>query len=508
MKNIRLRFAPSPTGFMHIGNLKTVLLDYIIAKKLNGDLLLRIEDTDQKREVEGATQKLIEILNWIGIKFDEGPHIGGDFGPYIQSERQKIYDQYMQELLDKGHAYKCFCSEERLSKLREIQQNQKLAPKYDRACRDLDDDQIAQLIADGEKYVIRQKMPLAGEIIVFDELRGEIKFKAEDLEDQVLVKSNGIPTYHFASVVDDHLMQISHIVRGDEWLPSYPKNILLYKSFGWEAPKFIHAPLILNKKGGKLSKRDGDVTVEAYRDNGYLPEALINFLVLLGWHPADEKEILSIDEIIEKFDYKDMGISGGIFDFEKLDFFNGYYIRLKSLDELTDLCLPYLVRAKFIAENQKSKVKMQNENVNFKNLFTGKEISLEFIQKVVGLEQERLKKLSEISDLTRFFFVENLEYDKMLLTWKELSFSEIKENLELMFKQIESVEEENWNLDFIQNKIITHIKEIDGKNGDYLWPLRVALTGEKASPSPFEVADALGKEVCKDRIKKAIEKLS
>ena len=428
--------------------------------------------------------------------------------------------------MEKGAAYRCFCTEERLHKLREDQQNKKMAPRYDRACRDLDDDEARQMLAEGKKYVIRQKMPLEGEIKVFDELRGEIKFRAEDLEDQVLVKSDGVPTYQFASVVDDHLMQISHVVRGEEWIPSFPKNILLYEAFGWEPPKFIHISSILNKRGGKLSKRDGDVTVEAYRDNGYLPEALINFSALIGWSPyakasgdkspnikalrsenkglsgkkPNEKneEILSLSEIIEKFDYKDMGISGGIFDVEKLDFFNGYYIRQKSVEELTKLCLPYFEREGFIKKESKNE---------FKNLLGGGEVDLDFIKKVVVLAQDRLKKISEITILTKFFFVSDLEYDKMMLVWKELSFKEIKNNLEKISEQLEGVDDKNWNQDYIQDKIISYIKGIEGKNGDYLWPMRVALTGEKASPSPFEVAGALGKEVSLKSIEEGIRRL-
>jgi len=262
---VRLRFAPSPTGFLHIGGFRTALFDFLITKSLGGTLFLRVEDTDQKREVEGAAARFIEILSWAGIKFDEGPGIGGNFGPYTQSERLDIYKKYADELLAKGDAYLCFCTEERLMKMRADLDARKLPPRYDRACRDLSKDEILRKIDAGEKFVIRHKMPLTGEIIVKDELRGELKFKFEDLDDYVLVKSDGVPTYQFASVVDDHLMETSHVVRGDEWLPSLPKNISLYKSFGWDAPKFIHLPLVLDKDGGKLSKRKGNVAVEDFR---------------------------------------------------------------------------------------------------------------------------------------------------------------------------------------------------------------------------------------------------
>src|SRR5680860_362165 len=278
--NIRLRFAPSPTGFLHIGNLRTAFFGYLIAKSLGGKFILRIEDTDQKREVAGSATSLLKILAWVGIKFDEGPGIGGEYGPYIHTARLEVYKKLANELIEQGKAYRCFCSAERLTVMRAEQEKNKKPPRYDRTCRELSAAEIEQKINAGDNFVIRQKMPLTGEVLVFDELRGEIKFAAADLDDHVLIKSNGIPTYQFASVVDDHLMEISHVTRGDEWLASFPKNILLYQAFGWTPPKFIHLPLLLNKTGGKLSKRQGDVFVEQYKDKGYLPEACLNFCAI------------------------------------------------------------------------------------------------------------------------------------------------------------------------------------------------------------------------------------
>ena len=486
--NIRLRFAPSPTGFLHIGSLRTALFDYIIAKKLGGKLILRIEDTDQKREVAGAVESLVKILDWIGIGFDEGPHAGGDYGPYTQTERLDIYKKHADELINKGRAYYCFCSAERLEEVRNKQQTEKQAPRYDRHCRDLSEDEIKKKIACSEKYVIRQKMPLEGKIIVHDELRGDIEFNATELEDHVLIKSNGIPTYQFASVVDDHLMEISHVVRGEEWLPSFPKNILLYQAFGWEPPKFVHLALTLNKGGGKLSKRQGDVAVEDYRAKGYLPEALINFCVLQGWHPKDDNEILTLDEIIKKFEIKDMGTSPAIFDIEKLDFFNGYYIRHKSLDELAEMCRPHLEE-------------------NLKKTIDDRRQTTDFIKDVVKLEQERLKKLSEISELTEFFFVDKLEYDPTLLIWKKMSAEEVKEKLKEVADVLERIPEEFWTNDSIEEAIKTHIAAKNGQMGEYLWPMRVALTGRKASPSPFDVAEVLGKEDSLKRVKEGMERI-
>lgn len=483
--NIRLRFAPSPTGFLHIGSLRTALFNYVIAKKLGGKLILRIEDTDQKREVEGATEKLINILDWIGIKFDEGSHIGGDFGPYTQSQRQDVYKKYSDKLLKNNKAYYCFCTSERLQKMREDQQAKKLAPRYDKKCRNLNEKEINQKIKSGAKFVIRQKMPLDGEIKVFDELRGEIKFQAKDLEDHVLIKSNNIPTYQFASVVDDHLMEVSHVVRGDEWIASFPKNVLLYQAFGWEIPKFIHTPLILNKEGGKLSKRQGDVTVENYKDQGYLPEALINFSALLGWHPKDEKEILSLNETIEKFNIKDIRASSAVFDPEKLDYLNGYYIRKMPLNKLTELCSPYLIKQTTESRQQ----------------------TTEFIKKVISLEQERMKKLSEIGELTEFFFVDKLQYEPELLIWKRMSLEEVKNNLGKIYTLLEKIPKQSWTNNSIQEAIMTYLQAKELKTGEYLWPMRVALTGRKASPGPFDVAEVLGKEKSLERIDLSRNKL-
>jgi glutamyl-tRNA synthetase len=488
MKKVRTRFAPSPTGYLHLGGLHTVLFAYLLAKSQGGQILFRIEDTDSKREVEGAREKLIEILARLGFTFDEGPTEGGDFGPYIQSERQEIYQRYADEAVAKGIAYPCFCSAERLQAVREEQQAQKLPPRYDRCCRDLDPDIAKARIAAGESFVLRQKMPDEGELVVHDYLRGDITFKKNELEDQVLIKSNGIPTYQFAVVIDDHLMEISHVVRGDEWIPSFPKNILLYEAFGWEAPIFVHLPLLLNKGGGKLSKRQGDVSVEAFLEKGYLIDALINFSALLGWHPKDDKEILSLDEIIKIFRIEDVGTSPAVFDLDKLDYLNGYYIRQMEISALAELCKP------FLAEN----IKISNN----KN-----KASDTFIKAVVALEQERLKKLIDIGELTKFFFVDNLEYEKELLIWKGLSTDTISKNLNDSLKVLEELNEDAWTAETLNEIMMNYIKANEAKVGDYLWPMRVALTGEKASPSPFDVAAVLGKAESIKRIKLAIEKL-
>ncbi|MEI7620051.1 MAG: glutamate--tRNA ligase [Candidatus Falkowbacteria bacterium] len=479
MNNIRLRFAPSPTGFLHIGNFRVALFDYLIGQSLKGELILRIEYTDSKREVEGAADKLIKVLDIFNIKFNEGPHVGGPFAPYTQSERLDIYNKYSNQLLKEKKVYRCFCTEDRLTEMRSAQEANKLAPRYDRLCRDLSEEESDRRAAAGEPFVIRQKMPLEGKVVVHDELRGDITFDATDLDDQVLIKSNGVPTYQFASVVDDHTMEVSYVTRGDEWLSSYPKNILLYQALDWTPPKFIHFPLVLNKEGGKLSKRKGDVFVEDYLIKGYLPEAIINFCVLLGWHSKDDKEMYSLEELTSAFDINGLGSSPAVFDLERLDFFNGYYIRQKSLTELANLCRPYL---------------------------SDTSIDQTQLEKVVGLAQDRMKKLSDINELTEFIFADKLEYETDLLIWKSLSLEEVKANLQEIKLMLEKVEDKDWNKESLESLLVGYIKSNEKKVGDYLWPLRVSLTGLKNSPGPFEVADTLGKVKSLARIEIALSK--
>ena len=477
---IRLRFAPSPTGFLHIGNLRTALFGYLIAKSQGGKFILRIEDTDEKREVEGAVKSLLDILTWVGIGFDEGPEIGGDFGPYIQTERLEIYKKYSAQLLEEGKAYRCFCSAERLEEMRNKQTEAKLPPRYDRACRDLSSEESLKRAQSGEKFVIRQKMPLEGEVKVFDELRGEIIFQVNDLDDQVLIKSNGVPTYQFASVVDDYLMKISHVTRGDEWLASFPKNILLYQAFNWEAPKFIHLPLLLNKGGGKLSKRQGDVFVEDYRANGYIKEAIINFCALLGWHPKGDQEILSLEELKNSFSISGLGSSPAVFDLEKLDFFNAYYLRQKSEKELINLAQPYLLEANLPTEGEK-------------------------LERAFLIARDRLKKLSDCPEAIGFFF-NKPEAEENLIVWKNNTLEAAKNNLSDVLAFISEIEENSWTKENLEEELLAWIKrEKEGKNGDYLWPLRSALSGLKNSPSPFEIAWVIGKAESLKRIKEVLK---
>lgn len=326
MSNVRVRFAPSPTGFVHVGSLRTALYNYLFARHHGGKFVLRVEDTDRARYTEGAVENLLETLEWSGLSDDEGPENNGDFGPYYQSQRLNIYHEYIEKLISNNFAYPCFCSEERLAKIREEQIGKKLTPKYDGHCRHISGDELIKR-RKSEDHVIRLKIPPEGITKVSDIIRGEVQFQNEMIDDQVLLKSDGFPTYHLANVVDDHLMGITHVIRGEEWLISTPKHIILYDYFGWPIPQFAHLPLLLNPDRSKLSKRQGDVAVEDYRKKGYLPEALLNFVALLGWNRGDDEEIFSLEELIADFSLERVNKSGAVFNIEKLNWMNGIYIR-------------------------------------------------------------------------------------------------------------------------------------------------------------------------------------
>ncbi|HEX8974778.1 MAG TPA: glutamate--tRNA ligase, partial [Patescibacteria group bacterium] len=406
-KNVRVRFAPSPTGYMHVGNFRTALYAYLFAKKNSGDFLLRIEDTDQKRFIQDALEKLIDILKWAGFEYSEGVFIEdgkvvqkGNFGPYIQSERLEIYKKYTDQLMEQGHAYRCFCTSERLEEMRKQQQAEKKPPMYDRHCLNLSKEEVAEKIKQGEKFVIRQKIDTEGFTEYDDLVRGKVKIKNELLDDQVLLKSDGYPTYNLANVIDDHLMEISHVIRGEEYVSSNPKYVQLYKNLGWDVPQFAHLPLLLNSDKSKLSKRQGDVAVEDYIKKGYLKDAIINFVALLGWNPGEgsTQEIFSMQELIETFDLSHVHKAGAIFDLKKLDWINGQYIKKLSLEELYAAALPFLKEKEFF---QKAAASRQTE---------------EFAKKVLKIEQERLVKLTDVGEENRFFF-EDIKAEKDMLRW-------------------------------------------------------------------------------------------
>lgn len=502
-RRVRTRFAPSPTGYVHIGSIRTALYSYLFAKKNQGDFLLRIEDTDQNRLVEDSMEHLVKIFDILGLGADEGVYTTpdgkiaqkGNFGPYIQSERLGVYQEYIKELIDKDYAYYCFCSQERLEKVREERQAQKLPPMYDGNCRNLSKDEAQHRIENGEKFVIRFKIPKEGFTEFDDLVYDHIKIKNELIDDFVLIKSDGYPTYHFANVVDDYLMQISHVIRGEEWLPSTPKHVLLYKAFGWQMPEFAHLPLLLNPDKSKLSKRQGDVSTASYLEKGYLPDALLNFILLLGWNSKTEQEIFTREEMIQKFDLSGVNRYGAVFNTEKLDWVNGMYIRQMSISKLTELCLPYLEKAELVEKIS------DNE---FKNRLSEEVISLQDIQGIVSLEQERMKKLSEIGESVSFMFMPELSLEKDLLGWKKMTVEEAQKNLGVIYEELEKTPESDFKKDKL-TAIINQIKEKTGLGtGELLWPMRVSLSGLKNSPGPFEIAEVLGKEKTLKRIKKAI----
>lgn len=488
--NIRTRFAPSPTGYVHIGSLRTALYAYLFAKQNNGQFLLRIEDTDRERYVEGAIENLLHALKWAGINPDEGVVLNnkdevvqtGEKGPYIQSERLEIYQKYVNKLTEEGKAYYCFCSKERLEELRKIQEVNKQPPGYDGHCRNLSTEEVKQKIANGEKYVVRMKMPKEGTTKFFDLIRGEVEFKNELIDDQVILKADGYPTYHLAVVVDDHLMEISHVIRGEEWLSSTPKHLVLYQMFGWEQPKFAHLPLLLNSDKSKLSKRQGDVAVEDYRDKGYLPEALVNFVAFLGWNPGTEKEIFSLKELIQDFSLERVNKAGAVFNLEKLNWYNREYLKIIDEKRLSDLCIP-LLEEKYVISNFQYP-----------------------ISKMIALERERATNLLELVENLRFLF-EELPYESDILVWKKDTREGTKNKLQELCDHLNTFGVQEWTREKLYEKTEEWIKEKDYGVGDVLWPMRVALSGQKNSPGPYEIAEVLGKEKSLERINKAIKKL-
>jgi len=504
---IRVRFAPSPTGYLHIGSLRTALYNYLFAKKNGGTFFLRLEDTDRKRYVEGSAEKLIESLEWAGIRYEEGiyqkAHVlddktmginspnypgiieVGDFGPYVQSERLGLYKKYAEELVAKGSAYYCFCEPERLDKLREEQTANKQAPMYDRYClRNVSEEEINKNLKSKCAYTIRFKVP-TDEIIEFEDLiRGKVSINSNTINDQVLLKSDGFPTYHLASIVDDHLMMTTHVLRAEEWLPSTPIHIMLYKAFGWEIPNFAHLPLLLSTDKKKLSKRMGDVAVEDYVKKGYSKEAIINFVALLGWHPGegDTQEIYSMDELEKTFDIKRVHKAGAVFDLQKLDWLNAQYIKKLSIDEL------YQKSLEFFAQK------------DFYNNASEEKKSEEYVKKVLTVEQERLAKMSEVGESNKFFF-SDINYDKSLLRWKDMSDEALEESLEKSKSVLESIDENDWEIKNIEEKLFAAAGD---KKGDLLWPLRACLSGEQKSPSPMQLAWVLGKKESLNRLENAI----
>lgn len=479
---IRTRFAPSPTGYMHVGNLRTALYAYLIAKHEDGDFILRIEDTDQERLVEGAVDIIYDTLKVTGLQHDEGPDIGGPVGPYIQSERKDIYLEYAKNLIEKGEAYYCFCTKERLDALREEAEASKQTPKYDKHCSHLSKEEIEENLAKGIPYVIRQNNPTEGKTTFIDVIYGEISVDNSELEDMILIKSDGLPTYNFANVVDDHLMGITHVVRGNEYLSSSPKYNRLYEAFGWDVPVYVHCPPIMKDQHNKLSKRNGDASFGDLLEKGYLKEAVLNYIALLGWNDGSNEEIFTLEELVKKFDYKDISKSPAIFDNAKLKWMNGEYIRKLSLDEFHELAM----------EQYK---KVLHKDFDFK-----------FISELVHTRCELLNDIPDLID-----FLEELpEYSTDLYVHKKMksTVETSLENLEKALPVLESIDEEHWTMDNIHDKVFELIKSLEVKNGQMLWPIRTALSGKASTPGgAFEIAILIGREESLKRIHKGIELL-
>jgi len=480
--NPRVRFAPSPTGYLHIGGLRTALYNYLFAKNQNGKIILRIEDTDRKRFVEGAIDNLIDTLNWAEINFDEGPNIGGKFKPYLQSERIDIYKNLASQLISEGKAYYCFCTPERLEKLKEEQQKQKLPQtKYDKLCLHLSKNEIENNLNTKIPFVIRLNVHPDEKIIFNDVIRETVEFDTNNIDDQVLIKSDGFPTYHLANVVDDHLMEITHVIRGEEWLSSTPKHIILYDYFGWEKPIFTHLPLLLNPDKSKLSKRQGDVAVEDYREKGYLKEALINFVALLGWNFGDDAEFYEMDELIEKFSLERVHKAGAVFNLEKLNWLNFEHLRRKPDQEV---------------------LKMLKEEIN-KSAFAKNNYSDEYLIEVIGAMKERVSFVKEYLTKSPYFFEAPDTYDDQNLKkrWKEDS-AELLNKLKVNFEEIKNPVKEDFEKAL--DELATNLNVGKGK---LVHPLRIAVSGVGEGPGVYDIVSIIGKEETLSRIETALTKL-
>ena len=479
---VRTRYAPSPTGFMHVGNLRTALYEYLIAKNQGGSFVLRIEDTDQERYVEGAVDVIYNTLKIAGLKHDEGPDIGGDFGPYVQSERKDMYLPFAEQLIAEGKAYRCFCTKERLES---IQQDSEFGG-YDRHCRDLPQEEIDKLLAEGVPYVIRQKMPLEGSTTFVDAVFGEITVENSELQDQILIKSDGFPTYNFANVIDDHTMGITHVVRGCEYLSSTPKYNLLYDAFGWEIPTYVHLPLIMGKDAegnvSKLSKRHGSTGFEDLIKEGYLPEVIINYIALLGWCPKGNEEIFTLAQLEKEFCVENISKSPAVFDYQKLQWFNAEYLRAMSDEEFTEVAKPYY------------------DSVFGDTAYDG--------SKLTAILKARTVQLTDIPDMIKFF-KDLPDYDKELFVNKKS-----KTNLENSPAILKTVTERlealsDWNAEAIKELLINLATELELKNGTVMWPARIAASGQTVTPGgAVEILDILGKDETLRRLNIGLEKLS
>lgn len=483
MNEVRVRFAPSPTGYLHVGGLRTALYNYLFARRNNGKFILRIEDTDRNRYVEGAVENLIASLKWCGLDYDEGPDKAGDFGPYMQSQRLELYKKYALDLIEKGHAYYCFCTPERLQTLKEEQAAQKLPQaKYDKHCLSLSKSEVDEKLASGIAHVIRLNVIPNQKIVFNDIIRNRVEFDSSNIDDQVLIKGDGYPTYHMANVVDDHLMQISHVIRGEEWLSSTPKHVLLYDFFGWEKPIFAHLPLLLNPDRSKLSKRQGDVAVEDYRAKGFLKEALVNFVALLGWNAGDDKEFYYMNELIESFSLERVNNSGAVFDLEKLNWINAEHLRKKADSDLLILLKEEILNSEF-------------STLNFTD---------EYLLQIISAMKERVSFVKEYLTKSPYFFVAPKEYEEAsrLKNWKPETPEQLTA-LKNKFAELSNPEKEDYETALKQTAA-----ELNVSAGKLIHPLRLALSGISTGPGMYDLLFILGKEEVLKRIETALKIIS
>ncbi|HLR79819.1 MAG TPA: glutamate--tRNA ligase [Bacillota bacterium] len=485
-KEVRVRYAPSPTGDLHIGNARTALFNYLFARHYDGKMIIRIEDTDEKRNVEGGEESQLKYLKWLGVDWDEGPDVGGDYGPYRQMERLDIYQKYIDELLDKGYAYKCYMTEEELEAEREAQRAKGQIPKYSGAHRNLTDEQIAEFEREGRKPSIRFRVPENVTYTFKDIVRGKISIESSDFGDWVIVKKNGIPTYNFAVVIDDYLMNITHILRGEEHISNTPRQMMIYEALGWKAPQFGHMTLILNEDRKKLSKRDQHIIqfIEQYHDLGYMPQALFNFITLLGWSPVGEEEIFDKDTLIEIFDPERLSTSAAVFDAQKLKWMNNEYIKAQDMDTVISLTMPFLIEAGRLPEDMDQEQR-------------------EWAEKVIALYREQLRYGQEIVELTDLFFKESIHYDDQAM--KVLQEEQVVEVLQVLTDQL--IHLDKFTKDEIKNRIKATQKETGIRGKKLFMPIRVAATGQTHGPELPMAMELLGKDIVITRLNEVLEQL-
>lgn len=471
---VRTRIAPSPTGIAHLGTAYTAMRNLAIAKQAGGQFIVRIEDTDRERYVEGAVEVIFDAMKWLNLPYNEAPNIGGPYAPYTQSERLPIYQKHILDLIENGKAYYCFCTKDRLDQVRADQQSRKELPRYDKFCRNIDLAQSKKRVEAGEKCVIRLKVPETGVTICQDVVRGPVEFQNSGIDDQVLLKSDGYPTYHLGVVVDDHLMQITHIIRGEEWLSSTPKHVLIYQAFGWDLPIFAHLPVIRNKDHSKMSKRKNDVSILSHRDKGYLPEAINNFLALMGWSHPDKKDIFSLDEFLQLFTLERITLTAPVYDIEKLNWINGIYIREMSDAELIKRLAPFIPS----------------------------DCTKDLVSEILPLIKERLVTLKDFESLTDFFY-RDIVVDQVQLT-KKSTPEEVKSQLVATRTVLESLDVKSWTHENIEQKVRTIAESNSWKPGQYFMMLRIAVTGKTATPPLFETMVVISREITLKRLETAL----